>query len=49
MSDKELKEKIIKTDPSFEKRKQKRDKLEYVRQAPKNEKFDYTKINREKK
>ena len=46
MSDKELKEKIIKTDPSFEKRKQKRDRLEYMRQAPKHKKFDYTKVNK---
>ena len=46
MSDKELKEKIIKTDPSFEKRKQKRDRLEYMRQTPKHKKFDYTKVNK---
>lgn len=46
MSDKELKEKIIKTDPSFEKRKQKRDRLEYVRQVPKHKKFDYTKVSK---
>ena len=46
MSDKELKEKVVKTDPNFEKKKQQRDKWEYMRQAPKNEKFDYTKVNK---
>lgn len=46
MNNKELKEKIIKMDPEFEKRRQKRDKLEYIRQTPKHKKFDYTKINK---
>ena len=49
MNDKELKEKVVKTDPNFEKKKQQRDKLEYTRQAPKYKKFDYTQINKEKK